>query len=355
MRLPLVLTAVFAALSLLLHPAGAPTPALGGGHLSVGAPAPVVVPSTTSAPPSTVPATAPAPVPTTEPAPAPPPPPAPVAAPALPFGTGMWIWLPDRVMDGDVQATVAFAREMGLTHLYVKTGSAFEGPLNADYLLALLPVAHAAGLRVYGWDFPTFEDVAGDLARAMQMITLTTPDGQRLDGFSPDIETGSEGVDLTADAANTYAQLLRSYVGPSYPLIATVPRPSPHYIDTYPYAQVIGPMSAVAPMVYWLDRQPDSDVAGTLQWLAQFGKPMLPIGQAYDGAGEGGREGNPTYDEIQRFMSTAAQFGASAVSFWSWQHADSDDWAAIQQTPPFSGFAAAPTGLAPITSPPPLG
>jgi hypothetical protein len=114
-------------------------------------------------------------------------------------------------------------------------------------------------------------------------------------------------------------------------------------------------MSAVAPMVYWLDREPDRDVAGTLQWLSQFGKPMLPIGQAFDGSTEGGRDGNPSYDEIQRFMTTAAQLGASAVSFWSWQHASADDWAAIQQTPPLSGFVAAPNGLPSITTPPPLG
>jgi hypothetical protein len=114
-------------------------------------------------------------------------------------------------------------------------------------------------------------------------------------------------------------------------------------------------MSAVAPMVYWLDREPDSDVAGTLQWLSQFGKPMLPIGQAYDGGPEGGRDGPPSYDEIQSFMATAAQFGAAAVSFWSWQHASTEDWAAIQQTPPLSGFAVAPQGLPPITTPPTLG
>lgn len=272
----------------------------------------------------------------------------------LPSGTGMWIWKPASVEGGDAAAAVSWAKQMGLSHIFVRTGSSWDGNQNAEYLNALLPLAHAAGIRVYGWDFPNFNDLAADLQRAMNAILFVTPDGHHLDGFSPDIETPSEGVNLTSETAGTYTSLLRQYAGPRYPLIATVPRPSPSISSFYPWDQVIGPMDAIAPMVYWLNRQPDSDVADALAQLAHFGKPIMPVGQAYDGAPEGGRPGNPTYEEIQRFISAAKQNGAASVSFWSWQHASMENWAAIQQSG-FSQFVIAPSGLPPVTLPPPIG
>lgn len=342
MRHPLVLTAAIAATSLLLHPSVSPDEPerpVAGGHLAADAPklaAPVTPEPVPAVPPAAIPA-------------------APPQKGVLPFGSGMWIWMPDQVEGGDVAATIGKAQMFGLTHLYVKTGSSWEGTINREFLTALLPAAHAVGLRVYGWDFPAFVDINVDLTRAVEAIQYTTPDGHRLDGFSPDIETESEGVLLSAAAASAYANGLRANAGPGYPLIATVPRPSDYTVAFYPYAEVIGPMDAVAPMVYWLNREPDSDVAGALQWLSQFNKPTLPIGQAYDGAPEGGREGNPTYAEISRFIWTSSQHSASAVSFWSWQHASDENWLAIQDSPPFALATVAPNGLQPVTTSPPIG
>jgi hypothetical protein len=255
---------------------------------------------------------------------------------ALPIGKGMWIWQPEQVEGGDVTAMVGRATAAGLTHVYVRMGSSVDGFTAGPFLDALLPAAHAAGLRVYGWDFPYFRDVNADLRRGVDAIRYTTPDGQRIDGFSPDIETQSEGVSLNAENAAAYATALRAAVGPGVPLIATVPRPSGLMQAVYPYAQVLGPFDAVAPMVYWLNRQPDTDVAGAVDFLAAFGKPVIPIGQAYDGGLEGGRPGPPTPDEIQRFMSTADAHGAAGVSFWSWQHADQSVWDTIAASPQFT-------------------
>jgi hypothetical protein len=255
---------------------------------------------------------------------------------ALPVGKGMWIWQPDQVEGGDVNAMVARATATGLTHVYVRMGSSVDGFTAGPFLDALLPAAHASGLRVYGWDFPYFQDVNADVMRAVQAIRYTTPDGQRIDGFSPDIETQSEGVSLSPEAASAYSTGLRAAVGIGYPLIATVPRPSDFIQSFYPYAQVLPSFDAVAPMVYWLNRQPDSDVAGAIEFFKQFGKPVIPIGQAYDGGLEGGRPGPPTPDEIQRFISTADAHGAVGVSFWSWQHADQSVWDTITAAPQFT-------------------
>ena len=56
---------------------------------------------------------------------------------------------------------------------------------------------------------------------------------------------------------------------------------------------------------------------------------MIPVGQAYDGGPEGGRPGPPPPDEIRRFLAAAERYGATGASFWSWQHATPEIWAAI--------------------------
>jgi len=253
----------------------------------------------------------------------------PTARGPLPVGKGMWMWLPEKVEGGNPEATVRRAQEMGLSHIYVRTGSSKMGFYAQQYLNDFLPRAHAAGIRIYGWDFPYLFDPAADVARSMQAITYTTPDGHRIDGFAPDIETRGEGVNIGAPQAAAYTNGLRAAVGPGYPLIAVVPRPNPALV-TYPFAEVIAPFDAIAPMVYWMNRDPGADIAGAMTHLSQYGKPIIPIGQAYDGQGEGGPPGVPSRGQIQRFMQVAEEHGAIGVSFWSWQHANAEAWDAIR-------------------------
>jgi len=251
----------------------------------------------------------------------------------LPYGKGMWIFEPEKTENGDVAAIVAKAKAAGLSHLYVRTGSSWNGFYAGPFLDQILPAAHAANLLVYGWDFPRLIDVKADVERAEAAIDYRAPGKHRIDGFSADIETRSEGTVITGEAAAAYGKALRDTVGSNFPLIATVPRPSP--FQSYPYAQVVESFDAVAPMVYWLNRQPDTDVTGAIRDLAQFGKPVFPIGQAYDGAPEGGRAGVPPPEELWRFMRFAQGGGAQGVSFWSWQSANSKAWAAITEAEEF--------------------
>ncbi|HWH35313.1 MAG TPA: peptidoglycan-binding domain-containing protein [Acidimicrobiales bacterium] len=269
----------------------------------------------------------------------------PADAGALPLGRGMWLYLPEEVEGGSVDALVARATQVGLTHVYVRTGSSRQGFYAQAYMDELLPKAHAADIRVYGWDFPYLHDVGADVARAVDAIAYITPSGDRLDGFAADIETASEGTNLTAAGAAAYSEGLRAQVGPAYPLVAVVPRPSPAMQARFPYPSVIPSFDAVAPMTYWLNRQPDSDVVNDVSFLAGFGKPVIPIGQAYDGAPEGGRPGPPPPDEIRRFLSAAQQVGAAGTSFWSWQHASQAIWDTLAAAPEFRWEAKPPAEL----------
>lgn len=253
---------------------------------------------------------------------------------ALPVGKGMWIWLADQVEGGNAEAIVARARAVGLTHLYVRTASLAEGFYAGPFLDRLLPLAHAASLRVYAWDFPYLDNVDGDVARAVQAITYLTPDGHRVDGYAADVELPSMGVNITPATAKHFGVALRRAVGPNYPLIACVPRPSPA-LTKYPFADLVASFDAIAPMVYWLGRDPAAHVAGALRDLGPYGKPILPVGQAYDGAAEGGPAGVPPRKELIRFMQAGDQMGATGMSWWSWQHADEQAWNAIRDAAEF--------------------
>ena len=274
--------------------------------------------------------------PTTLPPPPPPPPPPapPTAKGALPVGKGMWLYVPEQIEGGNVDALVARAKAVGITHVYVRTGSSRMGFYAQDYMNRLLPAAHAGGIRVYGWDFPYFDNWQDDVNRAVAAITYTTPDGHRMDGFSADIETRAQGVKVTPENAKAYGAGLRRAVGPNYPLIATVPRPSPKLV-TYPFAEVVESFDAIAPMIYWLNRHAGPDAAEALTVLKAFNKPLMPVGQAYNGGPEGGRPEVPRREELLEFMRVSDQFGATAVSFWSWQHADQQAWDAIRDAAEF--------------------
>jgi hypothetical protein len=256
-------------------------------------------------------------------------PPAPPAKPIIPLGKGMWLYQLSMSEGGDAHKVVAKAKKAGLTHLYTRLGSSKKGFYAQDELNKLLPVAHAAGLKVIGWDFVYLTDPGADAVRAKAEIDYTTPDGHRIDAFSADIETASEGVTLTPEGAAAFGAKLRELAGPSYPLIATVPRPSPK--RAFPFAEATAAFDAIAPMVYWQNRDPATDVAGAIDYLAQFGKPIIPVGQAYNGGPEGGPDRDPPKEQLVAFMNTAMSKGALGVSFWVWNHATAEQWSAIDE------------------------
>lgn len=263
----------------------------------------------------------------------------------LPIGKGMWIWMEDRADGGDANAIVARAKAAGLTHLYVRTGTLKGGFVAGPFLDRLLPVAHASGLRVYGWDFPYLENPGDDVNRALAAITYTTPDGHRIDGFSADIESTYEGTNNDLEFVTAYGQWLRDNVGPDYPLIATVPNPTATRLrQGFPYAAVVPQFDAVAPMVYWMNRDPAADARNAVTYLAQFGKPVFPIGQAFDGGPEGGPPGAPNRDAIIRFLQAAQEAGGAGVSFWSYQHATPEVWEAVRDAAEFRLELSGPNG-----------
>jgi hypothetical protein len=248
--------------------------------------------------------------------------------PTIPVGKGMWIHVLQRASGGNLTAMVDHAVDHGLSHIYVRLGSSRMGFYAQRDLDNLLPVAHAAGLKVIGWDFPYLHDVSADIERARQEIAHVTPSGHRIDAFSADIETPSEGTNLTTLGVQNYGAWVRHFAGPQFPLILAAPRPNPK--RWFPYAEASQHFDAIAPMVYWVNRDPATDVAGAIEALKPLGKPVIPVGQAYDPAIDGSDSwGPPSAADINKFMKTAADLGVASYSFWAWDTASTEQWQAI--------------------------
>jgi hypothetical protein len=248
--------------------------------------------------------------------------PAPVAVPArypvltAARGKGTWaVYFDGRRING--QALVDSAKAAKLDSIWVRTGGTRQGAYYGDDVLrAILVPAHRAGLKVIAWDFPYLSDPAADAYRAKRALAFRDH-GQRIDAFSPDIETAAEGVFLTPRRVAYYLSLVRRTAGNRL-VVTTVPRPTRKQLAAYPYQTVADGSDALAPMVYWSCSEPGIVVTQAIDRLARFGRPVHVIGQAYDMASEGGRPGVPTAAETWRFIDVAHRGGAVGVSLYKW-------------------------------------
>jgi hypothetical protein len=241
----------------------------------------------------------------------------------------MWwtTWPGSRV---DAAQVVSRARAAGLHQLWVRTGGSTRGWYGAPLLSSLLPAAHAAGIAVVAWDFPTLSDPLADVARARRAIAGTFR-GQHIDAFSPDIETGAEGTYNSPVRVRVYLSRVRAVAG-RMPVVATVMNPTPRQRAHYPYAAEARYVDAFAPMVYWGCAEPGGATARAIAALAHL-RPVVPIGQAYNMAAEGGRIGLPTAAEIWRFLDVSKRHGALGASLYDAETASRAEWKALGAYP----------------------
>ncbi len=135
-----------------------------------------------------------------------------------------------------------------------------------------------------------------------------------------DVESQYEG---RYPQASTYMSMLRSMVGPDYPIgLASFP-----YVDYHPalpYSVFLGPGGAQynAPQLYWKDIGTTVDTGFTHTWVWNriYKRQIDPLGQVYN---------NPKAGQIRRFRALAMAHGFDGVSWWSWQSAGKRQWKAI--------------------------
>ena len=246
-------------------------------------------------------------------------------------GKGMWVWQYGKSEGGDMQALVDRALSAGLQQIWVRVADSQDGFYAADRLTQLVPAAHAHGLSVIAWGFPYFYDPVGDAKWSLAVLNWRGPNGERVDGFSPDIETSGEGVLLAANRVSLYLSLLRP-ARDGRPLVATVFPATDHWLANYPYAAMAPYVDAYAPMVYWECRDPGGAADESVSRLKVM-KPVTVIGQAFGMGDVGGRVNQPGAGEMNRFMGVARQDGAIGASFWVWQDMNGDEWNALATYP----------------------
>ena len=247
-------------------------------------------------------------------------------------GKGMWIWEWDSTDGGNAEEIVQQAISAGLHQLWVRVGDSMNGFYGAEELDALVPVAHAHGIAVIAWGFPYLWDPVGDAQWTAQILDWRGADGQQVDGYSADIEKPTEGVMLSAERAAVYLELVRQAAGSRLVVATVYPPTDANWDGGYPYQAMAPYVDAFAPMVYWECTDPGADAALDITRLSTL-RPVHLIGQAFNFAGVGGRTASPSGAEIGEFLSAGQRAGALGASFWVWQEATPEEWAAVTGFP----------------------
>ena len=239
-------------------------------------------------------------------------------------GTGMWIWYVSRSSGGTPGGIILQARRYGIRTVYIKSsdGPTWWSQFSPDIVSAL----KAGGLRVCAWQFvygsrPTDEAALG--VRAAQTGA---------DCLVIDAESAYEGKYAQAQS---YIAALRGKLGPDY-AIALAGFPYVDYHPSFPYSVFLAPGAAQynVPQVYWkaIGTTVDRALAHTYTWNGVYQRRIYPLGQLYD---------KPNPADVKRFRQLASAYGATGVSWWSWQAASRTGWAAINSLLPV--VAALPT------------
>ena len=259
----------------------------------------------------------------------------PLSQPALAGIEGKGGWF--MVFDGDwtdpdadrAASLVDSAVRADLSHIYVRIADSHRHFYASNALQDLLPLAHAAGLKVIGWIEPELQDPAGDAGDAVAAARFRDQ-GQGLDGLALTMEQ------ITYDPnVGQYLSAIRSRLGDHYLLIASA-YPTPYDHAGSAYATMSRFCQVFAPMAYWratgLPQFSGADGVRTYldQVFAQFHdrnvnpfqRPLSITAQAYDAALENGTPGSPPVDEIVASMDETRSQGGISWSFYRLADAD---------------------------------
>jgi hypothetical protein len=225
---------------------------------------------------------------------------------------GMWIWYVSKSHGGSLSRIIGRAKQSGIGTVYVKAGDG-SGTWS-QFTSPLVSALHAGGLRVCAWQF-----VYGDAPYKEAQVGAAAVE-KGADCLIIDAEGQYEGKYASADQ---YIRKLRALVGTDFPLgLAAFP-----YIDYhpgFPYSVFLGQDGAQynLPQMYWntIGASVGSVFAHTYLYNRVFQRPIYPIGQTYSVLGT---------RALTRFRRLSLNYGASGVSWWSWQETTGREWGAL--------------------------
>ena len=227
-------------------------------------------------------------------------------------GTGMWIWYVSRSSGGTAAGIIAQAQRSGVRIVFIKSSDG--ATWWSQFSPALVSALKAGGLRVCAWQFVYGAHPADEAALGVQAAQTGA------DCLVIDAESAYEGKYAQAQS---YIATLRGRIGPDYP-VALTGFPYVDYHPSFPYSVFLAPGAAQynVPQVYWktIGTSVDRALAHTYTWNGLYERPVYPLGQLYD---------NPKPGDVKRFRQLSAAYGATGLSWWSWQSASSAGWDAI--------------------------
>ncbi|MBK5306923.1 MAG: hypothetical protein JJD92_09575 [Frankiaceae bacterium] len=250
----------------------------------------------------------------------------------LPTGTGMWIHDWSKTEGANGRMVIRRAKLAGLSHLFVQTGSSKKGWIGGKTLSQLMPATEGTNIKVIAWDFPKLVNPEADARRLARAAWWHQPGVPMVAAVAPDIETASEGTHATRSSIERYYRTLRASLPARVAILATVPWPSEKRINSYPYIRTVRHADAIIPMAYWYNRSPSRVTRTSMRVLKAYGKPVIPVGQGYDGRLDApylSADPHPG-KSVTAFVTAARMSGAQSISLWSWQTTGSQQWSALK-------------------------
>jgi hypothetical protein len=265
---------------------------------------------------------------------------------ALTFrGLGAWVDVYDYAALNPASA-VTDMKAHGVRTLYLGTAryNSATDILYPGDVAAWLAAAHAAGIRVVGWYFPDYADLARDVRRTLAIAGYVSPAGQRFDAIGLDIEYPLNPPNVTAWNQAVGTQLAQVRARTMAPLAAIVLPPVfmrlyPDRWSTFPWSALAADANAVAPMDYWTSYTAAKNcTAGDAQYCAyQYTRDNVLLSRQYTGLPVhviGGSGDTVTVAQIADYVRAAHETAAAGGSFYDYQTTKPEFWPYLQQLNP---------------------
>ena len=262
-------------------------------------------------------------------------------------GLGTWAdvydWAPSYVKNGGSPtlapdtATAAMAAQ-GVQTLFIQAARA-DNPAGGDLvdpgvLAEWVRGANSHGIRVVTWYLPTFEDVDGDLRRAVAAASLSG-----VAGFALDIEsTKVKDPDTRSARLVDLATRLRAALPNTAISACTLPNVVTDVINTnywprFPWHQIAPFFDVWQPMDYWTNRADGNEYRDANRYTsenidrmrAQLGMPNAVVSPV------GGIANKVTPADIAGFLAACQPRACIGGSLYDWATQQPDSYAPMRQ------------------------
>lgn len=255
-------------------------------------------------------------------------------------GRNMFIWRLAPILKTElgVAGLVAKAKAARLSGVWIKIADGKGPHENVQSAVALQTFKQlrealgAAGLSVWGWQVPYGQTTQNAQAEAAIAAELVLNLG--LDGLLMDAEGGAGYFTGGPTVARTYAQALSTSLNGRAGL-AMCGNDIPSNFPDYPFATFVDVAQFNAPQVYYGGSPSVANRLGrAVNDNRRFDKPLVPVGAAWIGQGDGGcASASACAERAREFLRLVAEQGFPGCSFWHWGGAPLAFWEVLIDTP----------------------